>query len=107
MVELKSHKIDILLPPTGFDDYGEPLDTWSVFKASVWAKKEDLIGKEFYSALTTESKVEKKFTTCYFKGVNSTMRIKHDSNIYEIIGEPVNIGDRNLELLFYTRLVKP
>nr|WP_312578225.1 phage head closure protein [Sedimentibacter sp.] len=103
---MRRHKIDILKPPTGRDGYGEPLDEWTAFKSNIWASKEDVIGKEFYSALTTENKVEKKFTTQYFNDISSEMRIKHGNDIYEIIGRPVNIGDRNIELLIYCRLVK-
>ena len=103
---LRRHKIDILKHSTGQDDYGEPVDDWIVFKGGVWASKEDVIGKEFYSSLATENSVEKKFTTGYIKGIKSEMRIKFGDDVYEIIGNPVNMGDRNIELLFYCRLVK-
>ena len=103
---MRRHKIDILEHATGYDSYGEPTDEWTPFRSGVWAKKEDIIGKEFYSALTNDKQVEKKFSTGYIKGVKSEMRIKYGDDIYEIIGHPVNIGDKNMELLFYCSLVK-
>jgi SPP1 family predicted phage head-tail adaptor len=91
---------------TGQDDYGEPIDSWEVFKGNLWASKEPIIGKEFYSALTNDVQIDAKFLTGYFPGTDSTMRLRHNENTYEIIGEPVNISDKNMELLFYCRLVK-
>lgn len=106
MINLRRHKVDILVHDTGQDDYGDPIDTWNVFKGGVWASKEPIIGKEFYTALTTDVQIDAKFLTGYFPGTNSTMRLKNGDCTYEIIGEPINIGDRNMELLFYCRLVK-
>lgn len=88
------------------DDYGELTNEWIPFKSNIWAKKDPIIGKEFYSALTNEVQIDAKFTTGYFNGTTSEMRLKHNDRVYEIIGEPINIGDKNMELLFYCRLVK-
>jgi SPP1 family predicted phage head-tail adaptor len=91
---------------TGQDDYGEPIDSWAVFKGNLWASKESIIGKEFYTALTNDVQIDAKFLTGYFSGADSPMRLKHNEKIYEIIGEPINIGDKNMEILFYCRLVE-
>ncbi|WP_312107560.1 phage head closure protein [Lachnoclostridium sp.] len=106
MINLRRHKVDILIRSSGQDNYGDSIDSWKVFKGGIWASKEPIIGKEFYTALTTDVQVDAKFLTGYFPGTNSAMRLKNGENIYEIIGEPININDRNIELLFYCRLVK-
>ena len=97
------HKIDFLQHSTGRDDYGEPLDDWPVFK-SVKASKEPLLGNEFFTALTTDSKVEVKFNTRYIPGITNEMRIKHGTEVYEILSA-INVKSMNKELLCYCRLV--
>jgi SPP1 family predicted phage head-tail adaptor len=102
---MRRHKIDILKHSTGRDEYGDPVDSWAPFKSNVWAKKESLIGKEFFSALTNGVQVDVKFSTGYFKGATSEMRLRCGEDLFEIVGPPVNIGDRNMELLFYCKAV--
>ncbi len=100
------HKIDFLQRSSSYDNYGEPVDDWAPFKSGIWASKDPLLGNEFFSALTTENKVEVKFNMRYIPGITSEMRIKHGEEVYEIIGQPVNVKGLNRELLCYCRLVK-
>ena len=100
------HKIDFLHRVKGRDEYGEPIDDWPIFKGGIWASKDPLLGNEFFSALTTENKVEVKFNMRYVPGITSEMRIKHGDEVYEIIGQPVNVKGLNRELLCYCRLVR-
>ena len=100
------HKIDFLIKSLGQDDYGEPIDTYTIFKAGVWASKEPLIGNEFFTSFTVENRVEVKFNMRYISGITSAMRIKHGTDEYEIIGEPINVQSLNRELLCYCKLVK-
>ncbi|MEY8416671.1 phage head closure protein [Tissierella praeacuta] len=88
------------------DEYGELLEDWELFKGNIWASKDPLLGNEFFTALTADSKVEVKFNMRYIDGVTSEMRIRHGEEIYEIIGSPVNVKSLNRELLCYCRLVK-
>jgi len=99
------HKITFLKHVVGRDKYGEPIDTWEEYKTA-WASKEPLLGNEFFSSLTTENKIETKFNMRYIDGITSDMRIRHGNEIYEIIGQPVNVKGLNRELLCYCRLVK-
>lgn len=99
------HKVTFLKLTKGKDGYGDPIDTWINFK-TVWASKDPLIGKEFFSALTTDNKVEVKFNMRYVPGITSAMRLQHGNDVFEIIGEPVNVKGLNRELLCYCRLVK-
>lgn len=108
---MRRHKIDILQVKLGSDgkpekdEYGELTGAYEAFKSNVWAEKQGVVGKEFYSALTSSDQVDAKFETGYFQGVKSDMRLKHGEDVYEIIGPPININDKNLKLLFYCRLV--
>lgn len=100
------NKIDFLHIIKGYDDYGEPTDKWDDFKTEIWASKDPLLGKEFFTALTTDNKVEVKFNMRFVPGITAEMRIKHGEEVYEIIGPPINVKSLNRELLCYCRLVK-
>lgn len=102
------YKIDFLKRVKNYDEYGEPVDDWVPVegKTGIWASMEPLLGNEFFSALTTENKVEVKFNMRYIPGITSEMKIKHGDKEYEIIGQPVNVKGLNRELLCYCRLVK-
>ena len=100
------HKIDFVSRSSGYDDYGEPIDIWVNFKTGVWASKEPLIGNEFFTSFTVENRVEVKFNMRFVQGITSAMRIKHGTDEYEIIGEPINVQSLNRELLCYCKLVK-
>lgn len=100
------HKIDFLQREPGRDEYGDPIDKWPVFREGIWASKDPLLGNEFFTALTTENKIEAKFNMRFIPGITSEMRIKHGEEIYEIIGPPINVKSLNRELLCYCKLVK-
>lgn len=98
-------KIKFLRLASGKDEYGEPINTWEVVKENVWASKEPLLGNEYFTALTNDTKVEVKFRTYYFDGVTNDMRIQHSNDIYEILSA-INVKSLNRELLCYCKLVK-
>lgn len=99
------HKIDFLHRVKGRDEWGEPIDEWSVFRSNIWTSKDPLLGNEFFAAQTTDNKVEVKFNMRFMPGITSEMRIRHGEEIYEIIGPPVNVKSLNRELLCYCRMV--
>ncbi|MDD4564776.1 MAG: phage head closure protein [Eubacteriales bacterium] len=98
------HEITFLQQGTGQDDYGEPTDTWGTFTIA-WAAFDPLLGNEFFSALSVESKVEVKFNSRYVAGVTNDMRIQHGGKTYEILSA-INVKGLNRELLCYCREVK-
>lgn len=101
------HKIDFLQKAPGRNEFGEPTDEWVPVegKTGIWASMEPLLGNEFFTALTTNSKVEVKFNMRYIDGITNEMRIRHGDDIYEILSV-VNVKGLNRELLCYCRLVK-
>jgi len=99
------HKIDFLQRVTGQDEYGEPVDTWETFKAEIWASKDPLIGNEYFTAFTADSKVEVKFNCRFISGITNEMRIQHGAEVYEILSA-INVKSLNRELLCYCKLVR-
>ena len=99
------HKIDFLQRATGHDEYGEPVEAWESFVSGAWAAKDPLLGNELFAAFTTDSKIEVKFNMRYIPGVTNDMRIRHGSEVYEILSA-INVKSLNRELLCYCKLVK-
>lgn len=97
-------QIDFMIQDDTRDDYGEPVDTWTAFKSNVYASKKPILGNEYFSALTTGTKVEVKFNTRYFPGVTNAMRIHHGGLIYEILSA-IDVEDLHRELLCYCKQV--
>jgi len=97
-------KIDFLSRKIKRNDYGELCDEWSKHK-TVWASRFDLIGTDFYAAQTSDTKVEIKFKCRYTKNITKDMRIQCGEEIYEIIGIPIDVDNKHMELLIYGRLV--
>ena len=97
--------INILKKADGFNSFGEPTGEWETAFSNIFASKEPLLGKEYFSAEAIQSKVEMKFRTYYFDGVKNEMRIECDGEIFEILSA-INVKSMNRELLMYCKLVK-
>lgn len=97
------HKITFLKHVTGQDDYGEPIDSWEPFKIA-WASKDPLLGNEFFSALSADTKVDVKFNSRYVVGITNDMRIQHGTEVYEILSA-IDVKSLHKELLCYCRKV--
>lgn len=102
------HKITFLKRSKGHDKYGDPIDVWVPVegKTDIWASMEPLLGNEYFTAFTANSKVEVKFNMRYISGITNDMRIQYGDDIYEILSA-VNVKGLNRELLCYCKLVKP
>lgn len=104
------HKIKFLQLKLGEDGkplkdaYGELINEWEEF-TTVWAAVDPLLGNEFFTALTTDNKVEIKFNCRYVPGITNDMRIQHDNKVYEILSA-INVKGLNRELLCYCKEVK-
>lgn len=82
---------------------GAMRETW-VDYASVFAKVEPLVGREFWAAAATQSEDSVKFTMRYKRDIDAAMRIGFDGNEFNITGIQ-NIRAANRETLIYARKV--
>ena len=87
-----------------YNSFGELVDNWQTVYPNIWASKEPLLGREYFSAEATQSQVEVKFRTYYFDGVKNEMRIECDGEIFEILSA-INVKSLNRELLMYCKKV--
>lgn len=90
-------------PPSGQDGYGAPNGTWTEVLRTR-ASFDPLIGKEYYAAQETQSKVEVKFRLRYRDGIQNSYRVSHNGIDYDILSA-VNVEGRNRELLLYCKKV--
>jgi SPP1 family predicted phage head-tail adaptor len=84
------------------NDFGESTDTW-VRITEDWAKIEPLSGREFFSALQTQSDVTTRITCRYssaIAGIKAQDRIVYGATVYDIRTPPINPKMRNRELQF-------
>lgn len=92
------HKIIIQTPTeTENPDTGELETTWSTF-ATVWAEILPAVGREFWASKQIVAEITGKIRIRYIAGVNSKMRIKFGSRIFNII-VPINVEEKNIELV--------
>ena len=90
------HSIALQQPSKGTDPYGGEYDTWSDF-ATVRAKKRPLRGRELIAAHAAQSETEVMFYIRFLSGVNSSMRIVHGGEYYNITSV-VDVDGRGREL---------
>lgn len=102
-----NQRVTIQAPPTGQDENGEPLTTWTDFVADtpdhkVWASITDISGREFVAAEAGQNKVQTKIGIRYRAGILPSMRVVHGTDTYNI--EAVLGQDNRSLLLMCSRL---
>lgn len=98
------HKITIKSLSQTQNQYGETSNDWVEVVSNVWSTKEPILGREFFAAEAVQSKVEVKFRTYFLTGIDSSMRIYHGNDIYEILS-CIDPKGQSRELLFYCKKV--
>ena len=76
-------QIQIQSPPAGKNADGDPNTEWTKL-VDVWAKKEDLSGRELLAAHAAQSEITTRFRIRYRNGVTSKMRVLLGEVIYSI-----------------------
>jgi SPP1 family predicted phage head-tail adaptor len=66
------------------DTNGAEIDTWGTV-TTVWASKSNQSGREFSAAQKVNAEVTALFTIRYRTGINTSMRILHESKYYNIL----------------------
>lgn len=82
-------------------DTGEMVQTWADH-ASVFAKVEPLVGREYMAAAAIQAEDTSKFTCRYRGDLNASMRIVFDGKNYDITSIQ-NIRSGNRETLIYAK----
>ncbi|MFY0183856.1 phage head closure protein [Stenotrophomonas rhizophila] len=80
---------------------GAMIEVWADY-ASVFAKVEPLVGREFWAAAATQSEDSVKFTIRYRRDLDPAMRIAFDGKNFNITSLQ-NIRSANRETLIYSK----
>jgi len=83
------------------DASGGLVSTWGTF-ATVWAKKKDIRGEEYFAAQQSNARVDSIFTIRWLPGVLPTMRISYDGQWWDI--RSINELGRNEGLELYAEV---
>lgn len=71
------------LQKTGFDALGQPVSTVQDV-CTCWAAVEPLAGREYIAAGAMQAEVQTRIRMRYRPGIDSTMRVLHGLDTYEI-----------------------
>ena len=66
--------------------------------ATVWAKKEDLSGREWFQAQQAQSAITTRFTIRFRDDIYPQMRVRHGIDEYEITAPPMDPDGRREQL---------
>jgi len=91
------HRVQIQSPAKTQDEYGEEVDSWAVV-ATVWARVEQIGGKEFFDAQRENSRITARITIRHRSGINQKMQLIHGQTIYAITSPPIDQAGRSRQL---------
>jgi len=99
-MEARKARIRITLQTKGITQDSElnPSEAYTDWLA-VWAEPLEKTSREFYRLSTQNTEITEAFRIRYKRGVTSRQRIKVGSRYLEIIGEPIDEGERHISLL--------
>ena len=78
-------------------DYNEPINTPVDF-ATVWASIEPIKGIEHFKSDQVNSEISHRIRHLYISGITPDMEIAFGTRIFELVGPPINIDERNFEM---------
>lgn len=93
-----NQRITIEQYTTAKDSYGQDVETWATL-ATVWGEFLPKTSREFYAEQQVNAELTAMIRIRYRSDVNEKDRITHDSRMYEIFGQPVNVEMRKRWLL--------
>jgi len=93
-----THQITLQKKSITQDSELNAIETWQDWR-TVWAKPLAKTSREFYRLSTNNTEITEVFKIRYIAGVTAHQRIKFGSRYLEIIGDPINEGEKFVELL--------
>lgn len=96
----KRRRVTVQTPTETKDSYGQMLQTWGTY-ATRYARKRDLVGREYYQSQQTISQVTTQFTFRYdtlTKAIDTKMRINDSGTIYDI-ESVIDLDDKHRDII--------
>lgn len=92
-------QITLMQPTTTYNDYGEPVESFSAYGDPVFANVQQTGSREAYQAGKAVD-IDVVFKIRYMTGIDETWQVVYDSVTYEIIARPKELGRQDgLELM--------
>ncbi|MFL4597011.1 phage head closure protein [Stenotrophomonas maltophilia] len=86
------------------DEYNDQIEVWADWRTDVPAEVVPLSGKEFIEAGASQDQLSARIEIPYLPGVDATMRILHDGNLYAVQAVlPDPTARQHLTLMVATR----
>lgn len=79
------------------DARGELVPTWATW-ATVWAQKQPLRGREFFSAGQMQTPADVRYRIRWRAGVLPTMRVLDGGVPHDIVGDPIDVDGAGVVL---------
>ncbi len=99
-----THQITLQIKSITQDAELNPIPDWADWR-TVWAAPMPKTGREFFRLQTNNAEITEVFKIRYIAGVTAHQRIKFKGRYFEIIGDPINEGERNEALLLTCKAV--
>jgi len=85
------------------DSYGQPKRTYEKL-GDVWAEIRPLLGREtFYEKMEVTDQTHKILMRYFPLQLDATMQLRYEGRVFEVIGQPANVLERNIQWQFNVR----
>lgn len=97
------HSITYQVQTATDDGYGGKTISWSSVEPSIRANVQPVYAKEQVESMAAQAPYDVKVRHRYTTGINADMRFLFNGDVYEIVGQPINVGMRDRELIVMGR----
>jgi len=98
---LRNTRITIQNKSVARSNAGDEVETWSTL-ATVWAKRTDVRGQEYYAANSLLEQGDVVFSVLYIAGVTVESRIVAGDEMFDV-ARVIRVGAKRRELEIYAR----
>lgn len=96
------HRITLERETVTKNEFGEEVSAWEPY-ATRWAEVRPQGGKEFWAAQQVIDDLSHEVRLRYMPGIRSKDRLLFKGRVFDIVSPPVNVGERNVELVLMCR----
>lgn len=96
------HRITLERETVTKNQFGEEVPEWAPY-ATRWAEVRPQGGKEFWAAQQVIDDLSHEVRLRYMPGIQAKDRLIYDGRVFDIVSPPVNVGERDRELVLMCR----
>lgn len=85
-------RVELQQRAAGRDSLGQPNGAWSAV-ATVWAKVEQLRGREWFAAGQMQAETVVRFTIRFRSDIDETFRVVWRNGAHEMTSPPIQVGN--------------